>query len=96
MKTIIIILITLFTINANAFDETIDFNFTTEMYKTKAKYKRAKRRSHRRHGLYQSSCMRTKTIRVRQQKGRDIRRIPEHVDKLLINAPFSLPKGEQL
>lgn len=66
MKAVVsMVLVFSFTLTASAFDETVSTNTTTEMCKLKGKHKRAKRRSQRRHGIYHSSCMRTKTIRVR-------------------------------
>jgi hypothetical protein len=65
MKTILIILIASMSFTSNAFDEVVSTDNTTEICKTKAKYKRAKRRSQRRHGIYHSACMKTKRIRVK-------------------------------
>jgi hypothetical protein len=66
MKVLVsIVLIFSFTLTASAFDETVSTETTTEMCKLKGKHKRAKHRSQRRHGIYHSSCMKTKRIRVR-------------------------------
>jgi hypothetical protein len=66
MKVLVsMVLIFSFTLTASAFDETTSVETTTEMCKLKGKHKRAKHRSQRRHGIYHSSCMKTKRIRVR-------------------------------
>jgi hypothetical protein len=66
MKVLVsMVLVFSFTLTASAFDETVSTETTTEMCKLKGKHKRAKRRSQRRHGIHHSSCMKTKTIRVR-------------------------------
>lgn len=64
MKRFLSLFLVLIVLSANAAEGTNDVNVKTEVF-SKNKYKRAKRRLERRHGLYRSKCMRTKTIRVR-------------------------------
>ena len=64
-KLLMFILISTFSLTAVAFDEIVSQDQTTEVFKSRGRYKRAKKRSQKRHGIYHSKCMRTKRIRVR-------------------------------
>jgi hypothetical protein len=57
-------LIFVFSLSAYSFDN-ISESETTTTTCLKGKYKRAKKRANKRHGVYHSKCMRTKRIRVR-------------------------------